>query len=320
MFPFCEMNLGRQFKKMSVVRLQQFRTTVQMEGVEDCKLQRAGVYFDFLLPAWADASFSTFDLSQLRLPWWWGFTRRGCWRLRAEPSPCGVRCREILRTISTGPEKTAGPSPAAPTDASKVRCSAVISPSCDHVTPVVHWHQALQHMCDFSCLCCPGAELYFPKVQPSDAGVYVCTCRDQRSSNRSRAEIVVTSEFQLHRRYYSTIDLFSFRFSENIHIISEKESRPSSVVKSSLMPFNEFAITGVQYLADGAYSAVILFCGFFFFSIKFSFFSPKVQKQLAVSKQMWLALCFVRVESRWILPLPFLRHPIQTHWGDSGGA
>ncbi|XP_051280131.1 basement membrane-specific heparan sulfate proteoglycan core protein isoform X11 [Dicentrarchus labrax] len=39
-----------------------------------------------------------------------------------------------------------------------------------------------------------GAELYFPNVQPSDAGVYVCTCRDQRSTNRSRAEIVVTSQ------------------------------------------------------------------------------------------------------------------------------
>ncbi|XP_076597098.1 basement membrane-specific heparan sulfate proteoglycan core protein isoform X2 [Chaetodon auriga] len=38
-----------------------------------------------------------------------------------------------------------------------------------------------------------GAELYFPNVQPSDAGVYVCTCRDQRSTNRSRAEIVVTN-------------------------------------------------------------------------------------------------------------------------------
>uniref|UniRef100_A0A8D3EB01 Heparan sulfate proteoglycan 2 n=1 Tax=Scophthalmus maximus TaxID=52904 RepID=A0A8D3EB01_SCOMX len=38
-----------------------------------------------------------------------------------------------------------------------------------------------------------GAELYFPSVQPSDGGVYVCTCRDQRSTNRSRAEIVVTS-------------------------------------------------------------------------------------------------------------------------------
>ncbi|XP_023271432.1 basement membrane-specific heparan sulfate proteoglycan core protein [Seriola lalandi dorsalis] len=38
-----------------------------------------------------------------------------------------------------------------------------------------------------------GAELYFPNVQQSDAGVYVCTCRDQRSTNRSRAEIVVTS-------------------------------------------------------------------------------------------------------------------------------
>ncbi|KAM3617456.1 uncharacterized protein V6R79_006391 [Siganus canaliculatus] len=38
-----------------------------------------------------------------------------------------------------------------------------------------------------------GAELYFPNVQPSDAGIYVCTCRDQRSTNRSRAEIVVTN-------------------------------------------------------------------------------------------------------------------------------
>ncbi|XP_054464444.1 basement membrane-specific heparan sulfate proteoglycan core protein isoform X3 [Anoplopoma fimbria] len=38
-----------------------------------------------------------------------------------------------------------------------------------------------------------GAELYFPNVQLSDAGVYICTCRDQRSSNKSRAEIVVTS-------------------------------------------------------------------------------------------------------------------------------
>ncbi|XP_078111883.1 basement membrane-specific heparan sulfate proteoglycan core protein isoform X4 [Sander vitreus] len=38
-----------------------------------------------------------------------------------------------------------------------------------------------------------GAELYFSSVQPGDAGVYICTCRDQRSTNRSRAEIVVTS-------------------------------------------------------------------------------------------------------------------------------
>lgn len=42
-----------------------------------------------------------------------------------------------------------------------------------------------------------GAELYIPNVQQSDAGVYVCTCRDQRSSNRSRAEIVVTSAYGL---------------------------------------------------------------------------------------------------------------------------
>ncbi|XP_040902816.1 basement membrane-specific heparan sulfate proteoglycan core protein isoform X8 [Toxotes jaculatrix] len=38
-----------------------------------------------------------------------------------------------------------------------------------------------------------GAELYFPSVQPSDAGIYVCTCQDQHSTNKSRAEIVVTS-------------------------------------------------------------------------------------------------------------------------------
>ncbi|KAJ8258098.1 hypothetical protein GJAV_G00193140 [Gymnothorax javanicus] len=38
-----------------------------------------------------------------------------------------------------------------------------------------------------------GEELYFPSIEPSDAGVYICTCRDQRSSNTSRAEIVVTT-------------------------------------------------------------------------------------------------------------------------------
>uniref|UniRef100_A0A8C5EK91 Heparan sulfate proteoglycan 2 n=1 Tax=Gouania willdenowi TaxID=441366 RepID=A0A8C5EK91_GOUWI len=38
-----------------------------------------------------------------------------------------------------------------------------------------------------------GAELYFSSVQQSDAGGYICTCRDQRSSNTSRAEIVVTT-------------------------------------------------------------------------------------------------------------------------------
>ncbi|KAG7248542.1 hypothetical protein CRUP_003108, partial [Coryphaenoides rupestris] len=37
-----------------------------------------------------------------------------------------------------------------------------------------------------------GEELHFNSVQLRDAGVYVCTCTDQRSSNLSRAEIVVT--------------------------------------------------------------------------------------------------------------------------------
>ncbi|XP_070400895.1 basement membrane-specific heparan sulfate proteoglycan core protein isoform X2 [Nothobranchius furzeri] len=36
-----------------------------------------------------------------------------------------------------------------------------------------------------------GAELYFPSVRLADSGVYVCTCRDQRSTNRSHAEIIV---------------------------------------------------------------------------------------------------------------------------------
>ncbi|KAL7864275.1 hypothetical protein AOLI_G00156950 [Acnodon oligacanthus] len=35
-----------------------------------------------------------------------------------------------------------------------------------------------------------GEELYFPSVQPSDAGVYTCTCRDRQHTNRSHAEIV----------------------------------------------------------------------------------------------------------------------------------
>ncbi|XP_062314893.1 basement membrane-specific heparan sulfate proteoglycan core protein isoform X7 [Osmerus eperlanus] len=38
-----------------------------------------------------------------------------------------------------------------------------------------------------------GEELYFPSVQPSDAGVYICICRDQRYTNTSHAEIIVTT-------------------------------------------------------------------------------------------------------------------------------
>ncbi|XP_044277194.1 LOW QUALITY PROTEIN: basement membrane-specific heparan sulfate proteoglycan core protein [Varanus komodoensis] len=37
-----------------------------------------------------------------------------------------------------------------------------------------------------------GVELFFPSIQPAEAGVYVCTCRTARYSNSSRAEIVVT--------------------------------------------------------------------------------------------------------------------------------
>ncbi|MXQ93753.1 hypothetical protein E5288_WYG016917 [Bos mutus] len=38
----------------------------------------------------------------------------------------------------------------------------------------------------------PGSELHFPSVQPSDAGVYICTCRNLHHANTSRAELLVT--------------------------------------------------------------------------------------------------------------------------------
>ncbi|XP_060132262.1 basement membrane-specific heparan sulfate proteoglycan core protein isoform X6 [Zootoca vivipara] len=37
-----------------------------------------------------------------------------------------------------------------------------------------------------------GLELHFPNIQPSEAGVYICTCRNPQFSNASRAEVVVT--------------------------------------------------------------------------------------------------------------------------------
>uniref|UniRef100_A0ABM5EK41 Basement membrane-specific heparan sulfate proteoglycan core protein isoform X2 n=1 Tax=Pogona vitticeps TaxID=103695 RepID=A0ABM5EK41_9SAUR len=38
-----------------------------------------------------------------------------------------------------------------------------------------------------------GMELHFPAIQTSEAGVYLCTCRNPRYSNTSRAEVVVTA-------------------------------------------------------------------------------------------------------------------------------
>ncbi|XP_055978752.1 basement membrane-specific heparan sulfate proteoglycan core protein [Sorex fumeus] len=37
-----------------------------------------------------------------------------------------------------------------------------------------------------------GAELHFPSIQLSDAGVYLCTCRNLHQTNTSRAELLVT--------------------------------------------------------------------------------------------------------------------------------
>ncbi|KAK2521549.1 Hspg2 [Columba guinea] len=37
-----------------------------------------------------------------------------------------------------------------------------------------------------------GEELHFASIQPSEAGVYVCSCRNLRYSNSSRAEVIVT--------------------------------------------------------------------------------------------------------------------------------
>ncbi|XP_075629463.1 basement membrane-specific heparan sulfate proteoglycan core protein isoform X8 [Balearica regulorum gibbericeps] len=37
-----------------------------------------------------------------------------------------------------------------------------------------------------------GEELHFASIQPSEAGVYVCSCRNLRHSNASRAEVIVT--------------------------------------------------------------------------------------------------------------------------------
>ncbi|KAM5269991.1 basement membrane-specific heparan sulfate proteoglycan core protein isoform 5-T5 [Hipposideros larvatus] len=37
-----------------------------------------------------------------------------------------------------------------------------------------------------------GSELHFPSIQPSDAGVYICTCRNLHHANTSRAELLVT--------------------------------------------------------------------------------------------------------------------------------
>lgn len=36
-----------------------------------------------------------------------------------------------------------------------------------------------------------GESLHFPSVQPSDSGVYICTCRNYQFANTSRAEIIV---------------------------------------------------------------------------------------------------------------------------------
>lgn len=54
------------------------------------------------------------------------------------------------------------------------------------------------YVCANAKFVCAGAELYFTSVQSRDAGVYICTCQDQRGTNRSHAEIVVTSVYGYH--------------------------------------------------------------------------------------------------------------------------
>lgn len=36
--------------------------------------------------------------------------------------------------------------------------------------------------------------LHFASVQPSEAGVYICTCRNPQFTNSSRSEVIVTGE------------------------------------------------------------------------------------------------------------------------------
>ena len=40
----------------------------------------------------------------------------------------------------------------------------------------------------------PGSELHFPSVQPSDAGVYICTCRKLIHTSKSSAELQVSGD------------------------------------------------------------------------------------------------------------------------------
>lgn len=98
---------------------------------------------------------------------------------RAAPSPCAATPPGTPRSTTTGCERTGGPYPRVLRAADKVLGG---SRGDIGVSQGVGCH--LHHS--------PGEELHFPSIQPSEAGVYVCSCRNLRHSNASRAEVIVT--------------------------------------------------------------------------------------------------------------------------------
>uniref|UniRef100_A0A8C0JBQ8 Heparan sulfate proteoglycan 2 n=1 Tax=Chelonoidis abingdonii TaxID=106734 RepID=A0A8C0JBQ8_CHEAB len=98
-----------------------------------------------------------------------------CSPLHTDRAPFMVRVHPPKTTVSQGGEVT-------------LRCQASGSPpyyyswSREDGRPVPSTAQSRRQ----------GEELHFPSIQPSEAGVYICTCRSLQHSNASRAEVIVT--------------------------------------------------------------------------------------------------------------------------------
>lgn len=94
-------------------------------------------------------------------------------------------------TTSTGPVKMDGPCPVVLNSDIKVHT---------HLLPLSHElalflsYWGLVELDLDKSLPTPGSELHFPSVQPSDAGVYICTCRNLIHTSNSRAELLVAGE------------------------------------------------------------------------------------------------------------------------------